>query len=79
MDNLKDEIKRMKVLSGMEEAMETPCQTPEAHYNIEINGDKISVVINLPSKLELSLEEAKILEANIHNTMELVLSRFFIK
>lgn len=61
------------------EAVKTECQTPEANYNIVINDDKISVEVELPMELELNEEEAKLLEANIHNAMELVLAPYFLK
>jgi hypothetical protein len=61
------------------EALKTKCQTPDAVYNIDISDDKISVVVNLPMKLDITEKEAKILEANIHNAMELVLKTYFNK
>jgi hypothetical protein len=61
------------------EAVKTECQTPEANYNIEINDTKVSVEVELPMKLDLTEEEAKLLESNIHNVMELVLAPYFKK
>ncbi len=61
------------------EALKTKCQTPEAQYHIEINNDKISVEVDLPMDLDLSEADAKLLESNIHNMMELVLAQYFIK
>jgi hypothetical protein len=61
------------------ESVKTECQTPEANYNIEINDDKISVEVELPMKLDLTEDEAKLLESNIHNVMELVLAQYFKK
>ena len=61
------------------EALKTKCQTPDTVYNIDISDDKISVVVNLPMKLDITEKEAKILEANIHNAMELVLKTYFNK
>jgi hypothetical protein len=61
------------------EALKTKYQTPDAVYNIDISDDKISVVVNLPMKLDITEKEAKILEANIHNALELVLKTYFNK
>lgn len=61
------------------EALKTKCQTPDAQFNIKINDDKVSVEVELPMKLDLSEDEAKLLESNIHNAMELVLSKYFVK
>jgi len=59
------------------EALKTECQTPEAVYNIEINNKSVSVEVELPMELDISEDEAKLLESNIHNMMELVLSKYF--
>lgn len=59
------------------EAVKTPCQTPEAQFHIEIKDKKVSVEVDLPMDLELSEKDAKLLEDNIHNAMELVLARYF--
>lgn len=68
----------MKHIRKFTEAVKTECQTPEANYNIEINTDKVSVEVELP-ELDLTEEEAKLLESNIHNAMELVLAPYFLK
>jgi hypothetical protein len=41
--------------------------------------DKVSVEVELPMELDLTEEEAKLLESNIHNAMELVLAPYFLK
>ena len=69
----------MRHIKKFTEAVKTECQTPEANYNIEINSDKVSVEVELPMELDLTEEEAKLLESNIHNMMELVLAPYFIK
>lgn len=74
-----NEIKKFKKLSGIEEANETPCQTPESVYNITVQDNEIKCSVRLPMDLELSEDEAKILETNVHNAMELVLSGYFKK
>ena len=58
-------------------ALSTDCQTKDAHYNIKINSKQIEVFVKLPFELKLTEEQAIILEANIHNVMELVLSKHF--
>jgi hypothetical protein len=59
------------------EALKTKCQTPETNYNINIQEDKIDISLNLPFDLELNESEAKLLEDNLHNAIELVLARYF--
>jgi hypothetical protein len=60
-------------------AIETPCQTPGAIFHTKITSSKISLSVDLPTKFKLTAKEAKLLEANLHNAMELVLSPLFIK
>lgn len=74
-----DEFKKFKKLSGIDEANETPCQTPESIYNIKVQDNEIKCSVKLPMDLDLSEEEAKILETNVHNAMELVLAGYFQK
>lgn len=69
----------MKKFSKIQEALRTPCQTEGAVYEIEISEDEVEVEVKLPFKLELSEEEAKMLENNLHNAVELVLSSYFPK
>jgi hypothetical protein len=61
------------------EAVKTKCQTPDAQFKIKITDDKVSVEVELPMKLDLTEDEAKLLESNIHNAMELVLATYFKK
>lgn len=68
----------MKHIKKFTEAVRTECQTPEAKYNIEISDDKVSVQVELPMQLDLNEKEAKLLESNIHNAMELVLAPYFL-
>lgn len=67
----------MKKFSKINEALRTPCQTNGAIWEIEISDDEIEVEVKLPFKLELTKEEAKLLENNLHNAVELVLSKYF--
>ena len=58
-------------------ALETPCQTPGALFHTRIEDRSVEVKVDLPGALELSEDEAAILEANVHNAMELVLARYW--
>jgi hypothetical protein len=69
----------MSQIRKFTEAVKTKCQTPDAQFNIEINDKSVSVKVELPMELDLSESEAKLLESNIHNAMELVLAPYFIK
>lgn len=60
-------------------AMQTPCQTPGADFSIHISADTIGVLVDLPFEFtNMSEDEAKILEANLHNAVELVLAPYFV-
>lgn len=61
------------------EAVKTECQTPDTQFHIDISDEKLSIEIDLPMNLDLSEDEAKLLEANIHNVLELVLAKYFKK
>lgn len=61
------------------EAVKTECQTKGAIYNTKISDDKIDVSVEIPFELELNEDDAKLLEDNIHNALELVLKPYFIK
>jgi hypothetical protein len=67
----------MKHLKKFNEAQETKCQTPDVVYNIDISDEKISIILDLPKSLRLDEEEAELLETNIHNSLEIVLSKYF--
>ena len=67
----------MKHLKKYNEALETPCQTPNANYNIEIGNMSIKCQVELPFDLEIDETEAKLLEYNIHNSMEIILSKYW--
>jgi len=59
------------------DAIETECQTPDTKYKIKIKDKYVLVKIELPKELDLSDKEAELLEYNIHNSMELVFSKYF--
>jgi hypothetical protein len=67
----------MKHIKRFNEAQETKCQTPDVVYNIDISDEKISITLDLPKSLRLDEEEAELLETNIHNSLEIVLSKYF--
>lgn len=58
-------------------AVETPCQTNDAIYSIIIESSNVGIAVSLPFELNLSPEDESILKGNLHNVMELVLSRYF--
>ena len=58
-------------------ALKTACQTPGAQYTTIIKGDKIQVQVELPFRNSLTEEQAVLLEANMHNAMELCLAPLF--
>ena len=55
----------------------TKCLTNDAVFHTAINEREVSVKVELPFKLEISEEEAEMLEKLIHNQMELVLRSCF--
>jgi hypothetical protein len=59
-------------------AEKTKCQTPGAVFHSSIQDYSVSCRVDLPIKLSLSNEQAKVLDANIHNALELVLAPYFI-
>ena len=61
------------------EAVKTDCQTPDAQFHIKVADKKVSVEVDLPKSLDLSEDDAKLLEANLHNAIELVLAPYFKK
>lgn len=58
-------------------ALATTCQTSGAEFHTSISETEVKVRVELPFPLMLTDEEAMLLEANIHNVMELVLSPLF--
>jgi hypothetical protein len=55
-------------------AVETPCQTPGATYHVGIAGREITVWVELPEGLDLTEQHAAVLDANLHNAVELALA-----
>lgn len=69
----------MKKFSSINEANSTACQTPDANFSIYINERSVSCEVDFPFDLNLTPEDAELLETNIHNAMELVLRGYFLK
>ena len=69
----------MKHIKPITEALKGECQTPDAEYTIKISNNKVTFKVQLPMKLDLTKKEAKLLETNIHNAMEIVLAPYFTK
>lgn len=60
-------------------AIPTPCQTPGTIFHTAIDRRGSSTFVELPFDLELTEDAAKVLEANIHNALELVFAPYFKK
>lgn len=60
-------------------ALETKCQTPEMVFKSKITPEKILIKLELPMNLDLDKNEAELLEKNLHNVLELVMSKYFYK
>ena len=58
-------------------ANSTKCLTNGAVFHTEIEEFSVSTKVYLPFKLEVSEEEAELLETLIHNQLELVLRSYF--
>jgi hypothetical protein len=60
-------------------AIKTVCQTPGAQFHTKIDKKSVEVKVDLPNELKLSKKQAKILDSNLHNALELVLATYFVK
>ena len=58
-------------------AQETKCLTSGAIFHTAINERILSVKVDLPFKLDISDEEASILERLLHNQIEVVLRYYY--
>lgn len=58
-------------------AVETECQTPGARFDTHIHETGFTVDFVYPGVLDLSEDQAELLDANIHNALELVLAPYF--
>ena len=55
------------------------CKTPEAVYHISIYPNSVYCKVDLPFKLELNEKEIKVLEDQVHDCFEDVLSEYLKK
>jgi len=55
------------------------CQTPGAIFHIDIRRCCVRIEVELPFDLKLTEDQAKTLEINLHNVIELVLARYWEK
>jgi len=60
-------------------AIATECQTDGAVYSIHISDERVEAAVRLPFPLNLSKEQAVLLEKNLHNAVELVLAPHFLR
>lgn len=60
-------------------AQATECQTDGAEIGVVIREKHIMAEMYLPFKLVLTDEEKQVLKANLHNAIELVMSKYFVQ
>jgi hypothetical protein len=58
-------------------ALPTACQTPGTKFRTRISPRAVEVRADLPHALDLTECQAEMLEANLHNAVELVLALYF--
>lgn len=58
-------------------AVATPCQTPGALFHVAISDTSVSIVVDLPAPLDLDEAAATQLDADLHNSVELALARWW--
>jgi hypothetical protein len=59
-------------------AVRTPCQTPGTQFHIHVGKDTVAIRLDLPpGVLNLTEDDATLLESNLHNALEQVLARYF--
>ena len=56
----------------------TECQTPGAMYSTRVSGLGVEVRVQFPRHIEIEEEHAELIEANLHNAVELVLAPLFV-
>jgi hypothetical protein len=59
-------------------AIETKCQTSGALFTSTITQNGLEFSLTLPFGITLSLEEAELLEANLHNVVEIAYAKHFV-
>jgi hypothetical protein len=61
-------------------AVATRCQTPGARFHVQITPRRVAVSVDVPpSALPLNDDEAAQLDADLHNVVELALSRYWCR
>jgi hypothetical protein len=58
-------------------AVRTPCQTPGAIFHVSITDRRVSVAVDIPHSLNLTAADARQLDADLHNVVELALARWW--
>lgn len=58
-------------------AVETCCQTPGAVYSFRITARTVEATVALPPEVAIPEDDAELLEANLHNVLEVVLARYW--
>lgn len=56
---------------------ESECQTPGANYTFETSDRSVTSTVTLPFKLDLTEEQVKKLENELHDALEQVFKQFF--
>lgn len=58
-------------------AMKTQCQTPDASFSMHLTSTYMDVSVDFGRSINLTQQQAELLEANIHNALELVLAPYY--
>ena len=58
-------------------ALETQCLTSGAYFTTAVNENSVSVKVDLPFTLNVTEEEAELIERLMHNQLELILRPYF--
>ena len=61
---------------NLNETLLTTNQTPNTEYHIKINKKSINIDIDLSKNMNLSGSESKLLETNLRNVLEIILSKY---
>jgi hypothetical protein len=71
----KDCVPKSALRQILDAAKKTKCQTPGAFFTICISSSRVKCKVELPIKLNLTENEAKVLET-IHDAMEIILAQY---
>lgn len=71
-----DKILNFEEYIKLDETLLTVNQTPNVEYRIKINKKTINIDIELSKSLSLSNSETKLLETNMRNMLEIMLSKY---